>query len=97
MEHFFDQVAARKLFSSEKKARDISIRALRRGGVLIEAQRDDCNYLCIFKDDVDHLVVVPVIDTGTHFICKTIFLAEDWHRKIYKNRKRLDKEARKKC
>lgn len=88
MTHFFNRVIEKKLFSSVEKAKDITRTAIKIKGVIIPCEKEDCNRLCIFKNDRGMLVVAPLIDTGTDFICRTIFEAEEWHRNIYKNQRR---------
>ena len=87
MSHFFDKVIEEKLFSSTNKAKNMTIKAVKENGIIIPTptKRDDCDCFCIFMGDAGFLVVVPLLETLTDFICRTVFKAEKWHRKIYKN------------
>lgn len=86
IQHFFDRVIEKKLFSSTERAKNITIRAIKRGGVLVPYEKEDSNCLCIFMGDEGVLVVTPLIETDSDFICRTVFKAEDWHKKIYKEK-----------
>jgi len=90
MPHFFERVLEKKLFTSTKKAKDITIKAIKNNGIITQYKRDDCDCLCIFKGEKEMLVVVPLLETSSDFICRTIFKAEDHHRKIYNQRKLKD-------
>ncbi len=87
MPHFFERVLERKLFETTKKAKDITIKAIKNKGILTQYKRDDCDCICIFEGEKGMLVVTPILETATDFICRTIFKAEDHHRKIYNERK----------
>lgn len=96
MKHFFDRIIEKKLFSSIENGKNITIMAIKKGGILIPHEKKDSNCLCIFRGDMGFLVVTPLIETDSDFICRTVFKAEYWHKKIYKAKKsNMDKELKK--
>jgi len=75
----------RKLFSSVKKGFRTIEKAVKGQGILIDSMREDCKYFCIFKSDIKKLVVCPIIEniSGLFYI-PTIYPAEEWHKRAYK-------------
>ncbi len=84
--HFPEGVINRKLFTSLQKADEITIKAIKNSGILIEPfMKDDCKYLCLFRSDLKIIVCCPIKFVGENtFFVPTIFKANKWQTDVYK-------------
>ncbi len=91
--HYFEQAYSRKLFSTEQKAEKYIKKALKRIGVIIRETMDECEQCCVFRSDKGMIVTAPFIEKKRCFIVKTVWEANDRHRKLYLREKRKIKQG----
>ncbi|MFX0137719.1 MAG: hypothetical protein ACFFDN_29030 [Candidatus Hodarchaeota archaeon] len=86
--HVPQQIHNRKLFSSVETGLKKLKKAIRKIGIFIPSFKDgEC--LCIFWGDVKKMVVCPVVlRTRGLFFIPTIYEAEKWHKRAYKEVRR---------